>query len=315
MIAVNDRSALARWAEPGLAERLAGPVAFSGDWSTSLADVRDEDALRAARLEATPERPLHVLVSSADRRIRSSRVVSHVWSTPLPDDAFYQLTPTVLLASPSFCLQGMSAGTGLVGATVSAMEICGSYARSPWAKDGFFERPPLADLDELRAHFEETHSYGAKQARRALSHVTVGSRSPMETVVVLFFTLPLKMGGCGLPAPLLNVRLEIPPDLRAAIKRPYVVVDLCWLDQRVILEYDSYRWHSTPAAVDSDSTRNEGLRDEGWMVRSVTSGILKNDAMRRLLVSRVMGRFGRKPPSGPAFDRLQADLVRDLLSC
>ena len=56
MIAVNDRSALARWAEPGLAERLAGPVAFSGDWSTSLADVRDEDALRAARLEATPER-------------------------------------------------------------------------------------------------------------------------------------------------------------------------------------------------------------------------------------------------------------------
>lgn len=315
MIAITDISALARWAEPGLAHRLGGPAGIVRDWSTSLDDVRDDAVLRAARIEATPERPLHVLVPSAGERIRSSRVVSHVWSTPLPDDAFYQLTPTVLLASPSFCLQGLSAGTGLAKATVSAMEICGSYARLPWAKDGFCSRPPLADPDDLLAHFEETHSYGAKQARRALACVVPGSRSPMETVVVLFFTLPIGVGGCGLPAPLLNVRLEIPPDLRAAIKRPYVVVDLCWLDQRVILEYDSYRWHTTPAAMDSDSTRNEGLRDEGWMVRSVTAGILKNDAMRRLLVSRVMGRFGRKPPSGPAFDRLQADLVRDLLSC
>ena len=135
----------------------------------------------------------------------------------------------------------------------------------------------------------------------------------METVVVLFFTLPIGVGGCGLPAPLLNVRLEIPPDLRAAIKKPYVVVDLCWLDQRIILEYDSYRWHTTPAAMDSDSTRNEGLRDEGWMVRSVTAGILKDDAMRRLLVSRVMARFGRELPSDPAFNQLQANLVRDLL--
>ena len=315
MIAVTDISALARWGELGLADRLAGPVELSGDWSTLLSDVRDEGVLRAARLEATPDRPLHVLVSSADKRIRSSRVVSHVWSTPLPDDAFYQLTPAVLLASPSFCLQGISAGAGLAKAAVAAMEVCGSYARSPWAQDGFYSRPPLARLDELQAHFEKTHSYGAKQVRRALLYVTVGSRSPMETVVVLFFTLPVEVGGCGLPAPLLNVRLEIPPDLRAAIKKPYVVVDLCWPDQRIILEYDSYRWHTAPMAMDSDSTRNEGLRDEGWMVRSVTSGILKNDAMRRLLVSRVMERFGRKLPSDPAFDQLQASLVRELLSC
>ena len=71
MIAITDISALARWAEPGLAHRLGGPAGIVRDWSTSLGDVRDEAILRAARIEATPERPLHVLVvlGLIDRKI------------------------------------------------------------------------------------------------------------------------------------------------------------------------------------------------------------------------------------------------------
>ena len=137
----------------------------------------------------------------------------------------------------------------------------------------------------------------------------------METVVVLLFTLPVELGGCALPTPALNVRLEIPPDLQRAIMKPYVVVDLCWPDQRIILEYDSYLWHSSTLAVDSDSTRNEGLRDQGWMVRSVTAGMLANDDMRRHLVARVTERFGVRLPADQSFEALQHDLVEELLAC
>ena len=137
----------------------------------------------------------------------------------------------------------------------------------------------------------------------------------METVVILLFTLPVKMGGCGLPAPEVNVRIQIPPYLQHALGKPYVVVDLCWRDVRIILEYDSYLWHSTAFAVDSDSTRNEGLRDMGWMVRSVTAGMLANDGMRRHLVSKVMERFGRKLPGNPEYDQLQHNLIQELLHC
>lgn len=271
--------------------------------------------LRAAGLAATAESPLHVLVDRPGRRIRSAGIVSHVWSKSLPEGAFWRLTPEVLLASPSFCLQGIAAGGDKIRSVMVAMEVCGSYGRAVGAPDGFYKRPPLADVDELLRHFATTHSVGARQARLALAYVTAGSRSPMETVVVLLFTLPEKLGGCGLPAPLLNVRLEIPPDLQAATGKPYVVVDLCWPEQGVILEYDSYRWHSSALAVDSDSTRNEGLRDMGWMVRSVTAGMLGSDAMRRQLVAKVTERFGRRLPTGEAFDRLQHDLVQELLSC
>ena len=315
MITVDDRSALARWSEPGLVGKLGEPLAAGTPWTTDAASVRDETVLRAARLMVTPEHPLHVLVPDPARRIRTPGVVSHVWSTPLPEGALVQLTPEVLIASPSFCLQNISARDDEIGAAVAAMEICGSYGRSIGAPNGFYKRAPLESLEGLRAHFDATHSHGARRARIALSHVVPGARSPMETVVVLLFTLPVELGGCGLPAPQLNVRIEIPPSLQAALRKPYVVVDLCWRDRRIILEYDSYLWHSSARAVDSDSTRNEGLRDQGWMVRSVTSGMLSNDAMRRELVGRVMARFGRELPSGEAFDRLQSRLVRRLLSC
>ena len=313
MLPVTDISALQRWGEPHLALRLGLPVSDPPPWATTLDEATDEFVLAEARLQATAERPLHILVERPEQRIRSARVVSHVWSGPLPEGAFYQLTPSVLLASPSFVLQQMSARRSLAECAVIASEICGTYARDASVPDGFFGRPQLGTLDALREHFASEHGYGAKRAREALRFVVDGSRSPMETVVVLLFTLPQSVGGCGLPAPRLNVRINIPADLQEAIDKPYVVVDLCWYDQRVILEYDSYRWHTTPRAVDSDSTRNEGLRDLGWMVRSVTAGMLANDAMRRHLVSKVMARFGRELPGGAEFDRLQGELVRALL--
>lgn len=315
MITVDDISALARWSEPGLANRPLLTSEPPSDWSTSAGDLRNDSVLRAAGLVASPEFPLHVLVSSPGERMRLPGVCPHVWSAPLPKGALVSLTPRVFLASPSFCLQNIAARGNEIRATVAAMEICGGYGRAPGTLGGTCMRRPLQELDDLRDHFEHEHGYGARRARQALAHVVPGSRSPMETVVVLLFTLPVSLGGCGLPAPALNVRLEIPPDLQAALGKPYVVVDLCWFDQRIILEYDSYIWHSSARAVDSDSTRNEGLRDLGWMVRSVTAGMLANDAMRRQLVSKVMERFSMLLPPGEAFDRLQGDLVRTLLSC
>ena len=288
---ISHRSALARWGEKGLTQRLGGPCPAPGDWTPPSASGIDDKLLRRARLEATPGRPLHILVRDRDERVRTERLVSHVWSGPLPDGAFYQLEPGLLLCSPSFCLRQVCARASAPAAAATVMEVCGGYALSAGAPQGFHERPPLASLEDALP----------------------GSRSPMETVVVLFFTLPVELGGCGLPAPQINVRVEIPFDLRAALGRPYLVVDLCWEDQRIILEYDSYTWHLAPRAFDGTQSRNEGLRDEGWMVRTVTSGILSDPRLRQLLVSRVMRRFGLEPPDDEAWLLRQELLVRDLL--
>ena len=315
MITVCDISALARWGEVGLAERLGDPVASPAglDWTLGSARELAGLDLGAARLEATPERPLHVLVGSEERRVRSRRVRCHIWSTPLPEGALYRLGPEVLLASPGFCLQQMAAGSSLARAASVGTEICGCYARSPRAPRGFHVRPPLEAPDALLDRFLHSHGYGARRAREALEYVVPGSRSPMETVVVLLFTLPPEVGGCGLPRPLLNARVGIPPALQRALGKPYLVVDLVWTEWGVILEYDSYEYHGLPAQVDSDNVRSEGLRDLGWMVRSVTSGMLLRDAFRRDLAEKVMRRAGRPVPQEARYDALQRSLVRELV--
>ncbi len=313
--AICDRSALARWGEQGLMERIGPPLESPSDWSLPSAKALDDSVLRACRLEATPVRPLHVLVNSEARRIRSARVVSHIWSGPLPEGALLRLNPGVLIASPRFCLQQMAPRASLASIAAVGTEICGSYALSPRAEGGFHNRLPLDTPEGLAEHFAHERGFGSGRVREALPFVCPGSRSPMETVVVLFFTLPEEAGGCGLPAPQLNVRIEIPPDLQRALNVPYIVVDLCWPNQRVILEYDSYTWHlSSRRTYDSTQSRNEGLRDEGWTVGSVTAGILRSDAQRELLVKRVMSQFGRKPPSDEAFRLRQRLLVEELLA-
>lgn len=295
-------------------ERIGPPLVSPCGWSLPSAAALDDGVLRAARLEATPERPLHVLVDGEAHRIRSGRVVSHIWSGLLPQGALLRLGPGVLLASPRFCLQQMAPRSGLATVASVASEVCGSYSLSPRAPHGFRERPPLDTPEALGEHFARERGYGSGRVREALPYVLLGCRSPMETVVVLFFTLPEALGGCGLPAPLLNVRVDIPPDLQRALGVPYLVVDLCWPDQGVILEYDSYTWHLSPRAFDGTQSRNEGLRDEGWMVRTVTAGILASDSLRELLVSRVTRRFGRRLPNDEAFRLRQRRLVDELLA-
>ena len=317
MIAVCDISALDRWREPRLIRRLGEPVPSPGVLTApsarSLSSQEVSDILAAAHLCALPERPLHVLVSSPDLRVRDKRIVTRVWSGVLPEGAFYQLTPEVLLASPSFCMQQMSVRPGLVHAVSVGMEICGRYAKSPSSKYGFWSRPPLETPESLLRHLEQEHGYGARRAREALVYVIPGARSPMETVLVLILILPIELGGCGLPRPLVNTRIEIPPALQVATGKPYLVPDLCWPGQLLILEYDSYLFHANPNRRSEDISRNEGLRDAGWMVRSVTKGLLDNDQTRWQLLSKVAERLGQSLPSDEEYRLRQKLLYEELL--
>lgn len=315
MIAVCDKSALARWADPRLPFSAGDPLdnLAPTEWALESARTFKAANLHAARLEATAQRPLHALVPSPEERVRSKLVRSHVWSRPLPDGALRRITDEVLIASPRFCLQQMATCSGIVRIASAATELCGSYGRSPNMSGGFCKRAPLLVPDPLLTSLSDYNEYGARRLRNALAYVVQGSRSPMETVVFLLFTLPIELGGCGMPRPQLNQRIEIPLSLQRALEKPYLVVDMIWPEWLIILEYDSYEFHSTPAQIDEDNPRNEGLRDLGWMVRSVTAGMLANDRVLRELADKVTQRAGIILPADEEYLTKRHDLVRELL--
>ena len=315
MITVCDTSALARWADSRLPSRLGSPLESPSPQEWSLASAREFATvdLHAAQIEATEKRPLHILVRSSQERVRSKLLRCHVWSRPLPEGALYQLTDDVLLVSPQLCLQQMAPRSSIARIASAATELSGWYGRSPNAPNGFYKRAPVIVPDTLLNEITDVTGYGVQRLRAALSYVVQGSRSPMETVVMLLFTLPTELGGCGMPQPQLNCRIEIPLALQKALGKPYLVVDMVWPEWMIVLEYDSYAFHSQPVQVDGDHTRNEGLRDLGWMVRSVTAGMLTNDAILRELTTKVATRAGITLPSDEAYLRRRHNLIRELL--
>jgi very-short-patch-repair endonuclease len=56
----------------------------------------------------------------------------------------------------------------------------------------------------------------------------------------------------GLPRPLVNTVIE------------GEVRDFCWPSQRLVVEADSFGWHSSPSALNSDRERDVALTLAGW---------------------------------------------------
>ena len=94
----------------------------------------------------------------------------------------------------------------------------------------------------------------------------------METALALMLCLPPDMGGFGLPRPELNRDASPAPSERHLSSQDAIVADLCWPDQRVIVEYYGWEDHfaAGPAKVASDAARANSLTSLGWTVLHVT---------------------------------------------
>ncbi|MBQ1450133.1 MAG: hypothetical protein IIZ12_04265 [Eggerthellaceae bacterium] len=96
---------------------------------------------------------------------------------------------------------------------------------------------------------------GSVGANAALKWVIDNSASPMETAVYLLLCLPKRLGGYGLPKPILNPKLIIStPD---GTKERYP--DLYWIGASIDVEYNSDLSHSGEWARYRDSKREVEL--------------------------------------------------------
>lgn len=168
-----------------------------------------------------------------------------------------------MIASPELCCLQMALQATLSRTGALEMECMGLYGLAPGPR-GFLDRRPLISKEELRIFLDEVQGYrGVNNARRALRWALENSRSPMETNVVIIFTLPLELGGYGFCRPALNYIVRPTPDERPLCQAPSYSVDVCWSRQMVALEYDSYMEHMKREAFDHDGMRRNSLEALG----------------------------------------------------
>lgn len=316
MVTLTDISALEKMTQDGLLAELGSPISGAGlDWGRTSMRAIGHAGLPGLGTCLSVDTPAHVLVSSPQDRVRSKRVVSHVWSGPLPDRSLFRLSDDVLMASPGLVLAQMATSTPLPELAAVVMEMCGRYGRVRWSSRGFLDRKPLTTPQNLREYLCSLPGHLCIQrAERATQFALVGSRSPLETSFALMVSLPEELGGCGFARPRLNHRIDPSPQLAALCDQGWYEADLCWPERRVICEVNSRQEHLTPNAQDHDAAKTGALEAMGWRVHSVTVGLLKSPTSREALFGQMTSSLGCPPPSDRPEDvRRRGELMRRLL--
>ena len=136
---------------------------------------------------------------------------------------------------------------------------------------------------------------GSMKGHAVASLAFDGAASPMETALALLLTLPVAMGGYGVVRPELNKAISLEEGDRALSSQAEMVADLCWPEEKLIVEYDSWEWHGGARSghLAHDRARANALTAMGWRVLSVGYEQISSIQGMNLLARQVAALLGR----------------------
>lgn len=158
-------------------------------------------------------------------------------------------------------------------------DFSGTYRYVPDEQQGMSDasivyqtKPMMSPKSFLEYVTQMPKSKGVERGRAVAAAAFASCASPMETMLALMLSLPTSMGGFGIPRPEANWKIPIPPDRQRFCSQSTMVGDLCWPEQRVMLEYYGWNEHfgAGPRKVADDAARANSLTALGWTVYHAT---------------------------------------------
>ena len=245
--------------------------------------LRNPTAELASTLDTTRsflgvQNPVHILISPHGRRMRSRTIETNCWSGQLPFGSYIAVGKTLLVATPELCALQMAADGAISDVELLAyvLEICGTYALQP-GSNALYNQPALSSIKALEAFARKSPGRrGVRRLKHILRYAAQGSASPLETLAFELLTLPRALGGEGLPQPALNMRINIPAEVRGSDNHWHRKGDLCWKHPGsgagVIVEVLGKEPHpDEEISRAQDSDREVSLEALGWTVLPVTA--------------------------------------------
>lgn len=275
-------------------------------------------------------KPVHVCVFDARQRGNSRLLTVHSLCKELAPGSFCLDRSSgnpargeangILVASPALCFVQMASILDIPSLIDLGKEMCGTYSLSPIENEPpAYNLTPLTTAERILSYIEHIptgariSASGAKIAARYLLNM---SASAMESAVSTALTLPYRLGGYGLPAPLLNAWVnsdgELVSPLHGTGRRPrkesaletpsgcsfewkdLVKPDLLWPDHRVVVEYQSAEFHATRQNFDNDRRRIERLERMGFSVYELTPDIVADDERFDRIARSIASKVGHR---------------------
>lgn len=209
------------------------------------------------------KRPLHILVSAKQTRVRGKGIVAHVASDDLPAGSILWLDERSSVVCPELLFLQMAETLPLPALVMLGLELCGHFSRqaeNPLTGDVVDGLPAATTVKHLERYLSDFRGRrGLQKARVALQYVHDHAASAPEAVLATMFGLPPADGGYGLGPVLLNERVEL-DDAGSWVKAKNRYPDLMFAFASVGLNYDGFKHFDIAdlkAAIDAFS-RLEG---------------------------------------------------------
>ena len=313
MIYISHRSALFYWRTNPSWYILEGADRNIRALQASVRTVQEYNQFDLPEIEFGPS-PIDVLVpSDADKF--SKQVNYHVIKGKLPPHSLYPIRDGIHVVSPELCLIQMCNLLPLVEAIQLGMEFCGTYALRPGQYEAYAQRDyRLVDADAFLRHTNAWKGIrGIVPARRVARYLANDAASPMETILYLLLCLPVKLGGYGLPRPVLNERVDLDEHESLLLRKEYLKPDLKWENAKLIVEYEG-EYHNDEEQRVKDEQRRVVLETKGYTVLSLKKQQVYDpiafDGIARMLAKKLGKRlYAVKPQQLTAREELRATLL------
>lgn len=249
----------------------------------------------------TLTQPFHLLISHASLRTRHPNAVFHVCTQTLPSGSFMHVAPGILVASPALCYLQHASMLPFPLYLQLGFELCGHYRMQQDLQGEPLEAEPVSSVRSLLQYIQKAANLrGAATAAQATHYLCDNSKSPMETDITIIYCLPVRMGGHGLPRPILNHKVKVASKKQAILPQSYFEVDLLWPSAHIGVEYDSAKYHHGSVKLLHDEVRKNGIRFFGIQIvtlRTEQAKIATEFNRTALLIAKALGKRIRPKPS------------------
>lgn len=255
--------------------------------------------------------PHHVLTRLWNRpqppgcRVHSSR-------RPYPRGSFLRVDHGILAACPELCLAHMAQILSLPQIVRIGSALCSEFALDPTSHGGLLRRRPLTDVARIESYLDRCPSVdGSRPLREALLFMTEHAYSPPEVFMRMVLGLPARFGGFGLTGSTANERLAPTQRAQRVAGRRTLIPDLCWPEEKLVVEYDSNAEHLAPSQITQDAKKRLALEADGYAVVTVTTSQLASTESMETVAREIGRRLHRRLRiRASGFHRRQTELYR-----
>ena len=243
---------------------------------------------------------LHVLCFGRKSRRVSCQHVTHLWAAAIPPNSFFRLSESAFVASPEMIFLGSASRLDIASLIALGDELCGLYTFDRNDERGMRKRKiALTSVDRLSAYVGMCARMpctfpGIRAAQRALGHIVDNSASPMETFDEMTMCLPYRMGGYGLPKPVMNPEIPLGDKAQRIAKQSRCYADMLWRDAWLDVEHQGGADHSSPEDALADRARVNGLQEMGFKVIELTAAQVEDLLAYEYIVTRIAKILGKR---------------------